>query len=289
MMWLLVRFVPALLAATPLSSHRWVLEIDGVPVTAVSIAHQGNAFTYHSEKLFERGRTHFEARFELNSQGFDALSRAPETAWLARRRVLGCQRVFDERDRGEETVCFEAPGRGFIEKRVGDQWQKTPFSAQYTDHGELQELKLLGLRYVASEVALGVLKRDESNSFVRGFDVHVSGIGVRLVPTQRNARGVSVVAAGSKAMVAFQNCIEAAHAFRRMKPLAQLQLGVVIEGTKAYPHAWVQLDGQALDPSVEAGDAVMARRHYLAFDTAQAGRLYLQLLAGSIAIHAGFD
>jgi hypothetical protein len=275
------------LAAAPSFAHRWVLEMDGVPVTAVSIEQRGSTFRYVSENLFQRGRTHFEGRFELNSQGLDALGRAPETAWLAKSRAPGCQRAFDERDSVEETVCFESLGRGFIEKGVGDRRRRTPFFARYTDRGALTELKLLGVRYVASDRALVLPQRDERNAFVRGFKVQVSGSGVRLVPNQSSVRSVSVVARGSHAMASLQDCVAAAQAFRQLKPFAQLQLGVVIEGTMAYPHAWVQLDGQSFDPSVEPGDAVMAQRHYLVFDTPEAGRLYLQLLEGSVAIHVG--
>jgi hypothetical protein len=57
---------------------------------------------------------------------------------------------------------------------------------------------------------------------------------------------------------------------------AELVLGLVVDGGRAYPHAWVRAGGTELDPTlmrpVTAGE-------YLALD--DAGQRYLELLEGT--------
>jgi hypothetical protein len=64
-------------------------------------------------------------------------------------------------------------------------------------------------------------------------------------------------------------------------PSLALVLGLVVEGGRAFPHAWVRRGTDALDPTLGPEDAeALARRAYLALPREAAGLVYLSLLDG---------
>jgi hypothetical protein len=75
-------------------------------------------------------------------------------------------------------------------------------------------------------------------------------------------------------------CLEAARALASRLPGAVVQLGVLIEGARAWPHAWVRRrDGLHVDPTRPSDEAHAGV--YVAFPDAAAGRWYLELASGA--------
>jgi hypothetical protein len=63
-------------------------------------------------------------------------------------------------------------------------------------------------------------------------------------------------------------------------PGASVQVGLLVEDGRAWPHAWVRRsDGTQVDPTRTTNEA--RQRVYLAFPAAQAGRWFLELASGA--------
>ena len=70
------------------------------------------------------------------------------------------------------------------------------------------------------------------------------------------------------------------------RPTARLSVGLVIEGGRAFPHAWLNEGGAAYDPSVLEGDPVLATRRYLEVPAEQSGSFFLRLFDGAVKLKA---
>ncbi len=261
-----------LLAASPLSGGRWLLEVGGTPAGVVSVQVTPTEVVYASRLFFpgrERART---VRLAIDDAGHTAGGLVPQVAWLARRPPPGCVDTVEELSGRTETVCL-APDRahGTLAGR--------PFTARWSPADRLLEFALPGARFVATDAPVAPPDED---AFAHGYDVTGQGPQPTLTPTVAGLRTPRVEAVGSPDEVEPGGCLAAARA-RLQRHGGELALGVVLEDGRAWPHAWVREPGSGrdVDPSVQPGDAALPRRRYLAFPPAEAGRLYLELLGGT--------
>jgi hypothetical protein len=268
----------ALYASPNTPPLRWLLLIGDVPVAEVSLTVSVGEVTYDSVAFFERKKRRFSARFAVDAKGLDAQGRASEVWWLSRRRPVGCQRVFDENDGGDEAVCFTSATTGTIEKKSNQ--TVSAFEAQYRKDGMLERLTAAGFSVVASQKPLGRFQQ----VFEPGFKV-ISGTGpLRLSSGVDVLRRVFPRGVGTPALIEMAQCLDAAKAYQAEQPRAIVRVGVVVEGALATPHAWIELDGEALEPSVEPGSPVLQTREYHQLPRERAGLIYLGLRDQSLRL-----
>ncbi len=265
-----------LLCARPSERARWLMSIGGVPVAEIRMTMSDGELQYDSVQLFERRKKRFSARFKLDANGFDSKGRASEVWWLSKPRAKGCQRVFDENDGSDEEVCFDSPSTGTLEKRSStpsSSQSKLTFTARYSRAKQLVELHLGGVSFMASEQTLSAPGR----VFPDSFEVEPGTLEVHLRPSRGRLKASFPKGVGTPEWVSLGHCLEAAERFRQANEQAIVKLGIVVEGNRATAHAWVELNGVEADPSVEADDPILNVRRYFAFETNQAGAIYLGL------------
>ena len=75
-----------------------------------------------------------------------------------------------------------------------------------------------------------------------------------------------------------EDCLAAAHAWVKAHEEFEVVLGLIEDGGRGWPHAWVKhrTSGEELDPS--RPQTADASPRYLALPTEQAARVYLDLL-----------
>ena len=245
-----------LISAAAPDQARYVMSVGALPVGVVSYSVEGSRVVYRSTQVFRSKQAETVVRLDL--------ARRPEVWWLSKTRPDGCVEATEERTGQPEQVCTRAGG-GTIAGR--------PFTSAYDASGRLTWLELSGVRFEASTQALP----SRADPFAEGFELSGSGPALRVEPA---AKGVEQVKVTGVNVVADDDasCLELARAYSAKTQDAQVVLGVVIEGGRAWPHAWVKTArGAHLDPTISSAEPT--RRRYLAFN-ADAGRLYLELLSG---------
>jgi hypothetical protein len=105
-----------------------------------------------------------------------------------------------------------------------------------------------------------------------------------LSPALAGARVVEVVPSGQPGEVGRARCLVLAREAAGRGPGRAVVLGLVIEGDRAFPHAWVRSGGADEDPSRLPGDRP---GRYLELPPGSAGRVYLELLDGARAVVRG--
>ncbi len=250
-----------LISAAPGDQGRYVMSVGGLPVGVVSFSVNNGQYLYQSTQVF-RSKTR-----DLRTVRSLADEPKPEVWWLSRKRAPGCATVFEERARVTEEVCL-AVGGGTI--------AGTAFQAEYDDAGALTRLEVASVRFEASEAPLPA----RADPFAQGFAVSGAGAGpgsLRVEPASPGVAEVSVAPLGGYGPDDDdpRSCLELARA-EVAKSSGSVMLGLIIEGDRAWPHAWVKTSkGALVDPSAPVRRAT---RQYLAFSR-DAGRLYLELLA----------
>ena len=156
--------------------------------------------------------------------------------------------------------------------KAGDATQGTflgeAFTARYQG-GALQELELGDSRFLRSEGAV-----EFGDPFGQGLPLTGSGATLVLSPSLEGTRTAEPRGVGEDS-----DCLAAATKWAKAHPDFDVVLGLIDDGARAWPHAWVlnRVSHQELDPSRPPRAESAAR--YLALPKDHAGRVYLDLLA----------
>lgn len=263
---MLVGLVALIVAEAPL---RLVHFVGEVPVGVIELELRPSKAIYRATHVFRDDQRRFETSWQLDARHRDADGLASELQLLASRPAPGCVVVREERTGRRETLCLDDSGAG----RIDD----TAIRASWNHAGALTRLDVLD----ASGQVVSRFERSQAapiacaDPFAKGFPVEGEGS----LPSVTGATRVSVSAV-AKPMAG--NCLAAARAF--VKTGDVVEVGLVVEQRRAWPHAWVrQRDGTRVDPTVSSTTG----REYLAFETERAGQLYLELAAGSRRVLSG--
>lgn len=243
-----------LLAAAPPTVHRFIHSLHGAPVAEIELRRTGQHYEYVSRHFFRRGATSVERLVPSSS---DNPTWASE-ALTKPRKALGCSPVEDERTRAKGELCLTQAGEQAAGTLLGQ-----PFLAWY-EKNLLQRLELGDSTFVRSDQPVQF-----KDPFGSGFALTGQGAALALSPAVKGARQARPTPAGKN-----EDCAAAAHAYVTAHPDFEVVLGLVEDGGRGWPHAWVKHRSTAeeLDPSRPEASA------YLALPKAQAARIYLDLL-----------
>lgn len=244
-----------LLAAAPAPTvYRFVHFLNGAPVGQVELRRDHGRYEYVSRRFFRRGAAS-EQRFAPT----DTPTWASES--LLQARPVGCYPVVDELTRKEGEVCVtEARGREQTKGTV----LGVPFTARY-EKSLLQTLDVGDSRFVRSDAPV-----EFKDPFGDGFALPPGDGPWTVSPPVDGVRPAQPLPSGAS-----DDCLAAARAFVAKNPDWDVVLGLVEDGGRGWPHAWVQHrgTGEERDPSRPKGDT-----RYVALPQATAPRIYLDLL-----------
>ena len=262
-----------LLSVAPVEG-RFVLEVGGLPVAELRVSTNGDRYLYESTHFLEEGTG--ERRVELS---LSTLTAQPEVLALLRRPKLGCREVLEERSGKVERLCVERSAPGEVSGTIAVE----PFLAHYDEAGALSDITVGSARWVA---ATKPVAPPLESPFVRGLSVPPGAL--RLEPAVPGAKWLTrpPLGVGKAARVGRVRCLVLAREEAARRPKSRLAVGVVIEDGHAFPHAWLEEGGLALDPSVLGGDPVLAQRRYLEVPVAQSGAFFLRLFDGAVRLEA---
>jgi hypothetical protein len=260
-------FVLLALAAAPLDAT-FVLSVDEVPAIALHVEAHGATYTYEATWFLAEGQRVFTKQFVLS----DAQP-VPEVLALLRRPGTGCRAVLEERTNAVEALCVSGDG-GTIDG--------VPFSGTWGRDGRLEAISVAKVEWkrVASAPRGGPMVAP----LLDGVPVTGDSGSVRLTPAVKGARLVKVVGVGDPATVGRMRCLPLARALAS-RERATVVLGLVIDGGRGYPHAWVRRPDGDVDPSLLPGEP--AERVYLELPKGLAGRAYIDLLTGAARLTRG--
>jgi hypothetical protein len=252
----------------------WVQSIGGAPVGVMTLTRRGALMEYQVVHVFKRKRQRFHTRWRVDANGLDEDGRLAELQALAQGQP-GCRPVREERSGRTEMLCLSPGGRDGSIDGVSIRLGRTA-------GGALQTVEVLGRdghvvsRFEAKAASLQL----RTDPFERGFAV-TGHSGSTVVANDAAIKRVDVSPVG-EAQVSDDDCLEAARRVAAREGGA-VQLGLIVEKGKAWPHGWVRLPtGGLVDPTrTETGAEA---RQYLAFPTDRAAMLYLELLSGSVVL-----
>ncbi len=244
-----------ILLAAP-TDDRWVHFLAGVPVGEVRLSRSGDQYTYVSQHYFRRGGRSVE-RFASSEKS----TWASES--LLAPRPVGCFPVVDEMTLQKGENCITRAGPITQGTTLGQ-----PFTARY-EAGALQQLDVGDSRFVRREAQVVY-----ADPFAEGLSVTGSGDALALSPPLKGARRAMPKPAGEN-----EDCLAAAKAWVAEHPDFEVVLGLLDDGERGWPHAWVQhrTSHEELDPSRPQREDAAPR--YLALPKDQAPGVYLDLLA----------
>lgn len=270
---LAVPLVALCLAASP---QRYLLTVGDVPLAELRVEVRGDTYEYLTTRLLDDAPGERRRTFTLEGGRVGGL--VPEVLALGRRPAAGCVAVLDESTGAPERLCIDG-GEG---AEVSGTLDGRPFTATYDAHGALETLSLGPARWTRGG-ATKALVAAGANPFVDGFAVEGASGQLTLQPAVQGARRLTSAprGVGDASSVGRLRCLLAARRYVEAHPGAALVLGLVLEGDRLWPHAWVREGGQHVDPSVLPDDGALRRRQYLALPRGRAGRVYLELLGGS--------
>lgn len=253
---------------------RLVQSVGGVPVGVVEVQVKGGRLTYRARHVFRDESRRFETSWAVDAMGRDAEGLVSEVVALSRRADAGCRDVREERTGKRERLCLGADGQGTLDD--------AKVRAVWDGRGRLRAVDVL-------DASGGVVSHFEQSElepvagrdpFEDGFPVKGTGHHVALEPDAA-AQLVTVEGVAANAG-AIGSCLSAARSWVQAHAGDVVQLGVVLEGERAWPHAWVRRKaGDFVDPSLDSGSPLLATRRYLAFPDEHAGALYLELASGA--------
>jgi hypothetical protein len=258
----------AVLAAAP-ESARFVLEVSGLPVAELRITVAGDQYAYATTRFFEEGAGTSRKTFSLR-----ALPAPPEVLSLLHRPPPGCREVFEERAEKLEPLCVERGDRGTL---AGE-----PFTATWDGGGRLAQITVGAARWVAVEGSSRVAAVE--NPFVAGVPAPADRGALRFEPGVEGARWLARPPVASGTSTARARCLVLAREAAQARPGARVAVGLVVEGGRAFPHAWVvDADGQERDPSTPTQPP---GRRYVEVPASESGKFYLRLFAGEVKVVA---
>jgi hypothetical protein len=257
------------LALAALTHARFLFELDGAPVGTVQLSLDGARYTYVSTHAYRREQAERSETFAL-----DAGAPLPESYWLWKRPPLGCVDGIAELSHERGALCANSQdGRAVLGTVFG-----RAFTASYDGEGQLTELKLGKSRFLRTERPLVAGK-----PFSGGFPITGAGRRLALEPAVPGTRWPANAPRGTRTepVPAADSCFELSRALIATKPgQLELVLGLVVEGERAWPHAWARGADGELDPTARRSSSVEPNRAYLALPAGRAGALYLDLLEG---------
>lgn len=222
-------------------------ELAGVPVGRVTL--EPTERRYRTEHFFRRGaRAVVEVTVPEGALGASFA--------LLKPRAPGCTPVVDEVSGKRGELCVEKYGTGTL---FGE-----PFTAQYDARG-LASLTLGASRFVRDADAPAV-----GDPFASGFPL--TGVGaLKISPAWPKSERVTPAGVPGATP---GDCLATARDFVATHAGAAVELGLVEDDGRAWPHAWVKTKtGERIDPS-----AATPFPQYLALPNA--GAAYVELLAG---------
>ncbi|MDX2011071.1 MAG: hypothetical protein SFW67_12805 [Myxococcaceae bacterium] len=251
---------------------RLVQFVQGVPVGVIEASLSQGRFHYRVRHVFRQEARVFETAWPVDAEGRDATGRLPELWLLSHRPAVGCVDVREERTGATERLCVE---KGAAKASLDG----VPVKLSYDAQGLLQAADVLDeTGGVLSRFERSQLEpRADADPFGEGFPVTgPEGGEPALVPGGRLAR----VAVEGVEKPRDETCLAAARAWAARSPGATVQLGVLLEAGRAWPHAWArQRDGAFVDPTRTPAEA--SRATYIAFPQKTAGRWFLELASGT--------
>jgi hypothetical protein len=248
-----------LLLAGPTFDHRFVHFLAGVPIGEIRLTRKDGQYTYASQHFF-RGGAHATERFSPSGSDHPLWASEALLAPLA----FGCRDVEDEVTRKRGPLCVMKSG-ATTKGTLFDQ----PFTARY-QAGVLHELELGDSRFSRRAAEEGVRFADP---FADGLPLTGKGNALALSPPLRGTRRATPVPSGEN-----EDCLAAANAWVKAHPDYEVVLGLLDDGQRGWPHAWVKhrTRDEELDPS--RPQTADAPPRYLALPREEAARVYLDLL-----------
>lgn len=260
----------ALVVAQAPEAAVWTLELGGVPAAVVRARREEGAFTWSVERLFRRADAR-SVKIAVDARGRDEKGRVPEGLWFWKRPAAGCVKGVDEVSGREGELCLEA-GDGGVGRGTA---LGAPFAAAWSSDGALARLEISGAVYTPGAAWTG------QDPWAAGLAIEGKKGKLSLSPPLAGAALVDPPPRATGAAPVTEDCLALAGAEVALAAgKKEVVLGLVVEGDRAWPHAWVRALGSGAheDPSVPAGER--PARAYLALPAGSAGRVYLDLLNG---------
>jgi hypothetical protein len=262
---------------------RFLVSMAGVPSASLEVSvDEGGAYRYRAVHVLEEGEGRLERSWTLSDGGVDGL--VPEVLALLAPPALGCRQVLEERRGLPEALCVTRAEA----RRVEGTLDGVAFTAWYRA-GSLDRVAVGPVRF--ERVAGAPRLRAVTSPFVEGFRVRGTTGPARLEPPLPGAARVVRVTLRPGALAASasrRRCLEVARRAVEADPSLTLVLGLVLEGGRAFPHAWVRRGDRHQDPTLGAEDGpLLGRREYLELAPDLAGRVYLELLDGRRLVARG--
>ncbi|MDQ3264835.1 MAG: hypothetical protein M3Y59_14400 [Myxococcota bacterium] len=289
-----------LLAATPprdVSASFWFF-LNDVPVGTVELSLQGGTYRYASTHFFGGSpkapkRSHFEGQLDEKNAIDD---RVPSSLFiLLRSREEHCEEVFDELTLAKGTACVNDRAEDLdVGVALG-----TPYRARYQD-GLLQELKIGDGVFRRSEgtpppppdiFAAGLPVSGADGPLGFSSELSKKGRYFPMIPTLLTKGRVEEAVRAARATLGSEEsgaCVRLADdVVRRVgRSNAEIVYGVVMDGPRAYPHAWVRVLSPErrewlFDPAM---DLPVTPQTHLEIPNEAVGETYLALWNGTLKI-----
>ncbi len=259
-------FALLLLAAAPVDAT-FLLEFEGVPAATLQATERPTSFEYRVTRFLEEGDAVFSRMFALTGA-----APAPEVQALLHVPAVGCRDVLEERTGSLESLCVTVVDDGAASGTVG----ADSFRAHYGRDGLLESISVSSVMWVRVH---GVVSRPAvvAAPLAEGLPIATGTGPVHLSPAVEGARVVKVQPVGEKGSVGRTRCLPLARA-QAKRSGGTVVLGLLVDGQRAWPHAWVRTAKGDVDPSFLPGDG----HEYLELPNSVAGRTYLGLLDGTI-------
>ncbi len=253
--------------------ERFLLTLSGLPMAVLRVEVRDGVYRYEATHFLDEGETHFARSWVLDERG-EVEGLRPEVLWLLEPPPVGCRPVFEERRATRETLCIDER----TSTRAVGRLEQVPFTARY-DGGRLSGLTFPGAEWTRLEGRPP--KAKPSQVFGRGFEVGAASGPWRLEPAVKGARLVTTPVRGTASGAeGRQRCLVLARDAVHEDARLTLVLGLMVEGGRAYPHAWVRRGARHEDPSLLPSDEGVEARWYIELPRESAGQLYLELLDG---------
>src|SRR5581483_9481436 len=152
---------------------RFIFTLGHAPAGTVELALEGNTYTYRSVHVYRRTRAERVDRFPLDSKP------VPEGLWLLKQPKEGCVDGIAEISHEKGPLCANV----VKEHEVGGTVLGRDFTAQYDEHGELQQLSMLGSSFSRTERPLV-----PGRPYANGFPIGGTGTQLALEPPVEGTR-----------------------------------------------------------------------------------------------------
>ena len=242
--------------------YRFIFELAGVPAGTVELTVAPQEYVYRSRQVYLRRSAERSDKFPHDAQPI------PEGLWLLRKPARGCVDGVAEVTHQTGKLCADEVT---LTQVKGTLFTK-PFTATYDPRRGMTELVVGKSRFVRSDQPLAA-----GQPYADGFPVEGKGRMLALEPPVEGARNSHPV--GTRQAPAEEgSCLELAQAFVGESGDRRLVLGLVVEGGRAFPHAWATSRSGDVDPSAREG---VVEGVYLELPRERAGQLYVELLDGT--------